>query len=263
MKTTCISFFFRLNFLGYKLNSISVFNKFSYYKKGHCIQATLGSAIHIWHAKLGDHINQYKLFQNWLSIEEMARAEKLSPPYCHRFVLSRGILRHLLSNYSGQSPSQIQFSYTESGKPYLMNSSLKQIEFNLSHSHDRAAFAFTLDTPIGIDLEYKITKKYIDKIAYRFFSVHDYEKIKRLTGKKKLNAFFNAWVRNEALLKALGCHLQTHPFSRHQAQNKQIKKAIIEKSNPCFIFTLSLHPDFATALAIKGSNKIITIKKYD
>ena len=227
------------------------------------MQTTLDNAIHIWHAKLNNSINQYKLFQSWLSVEEKARAEKLKLVYRQHFILTRGILRDLLFHYTKQPPEKINFCYTEFGKPFFTNPSINlPIEFNLSHSHNMAVFAFTLDTPLGIDLEYKRQRKYIDKIAYRFFSVRDYEKLMRLSGDKKLNSFFNAWVKNEALLKAIGRHLQTHPFSKYKIHDKQ--QALMEKKwhSSCSAFYLTLHPDFAAALAIKGKCKTITIKKY-
>lgn len=143
----------------------------------------------------------------------------------------------------------------------MINHSPKQIEFNLSHSHNRVAFAFTWDTPIGIDIEYKTPRKYLDKIAYRFFSAQDYEQLKNLQGEEKLNTFFDLWVRHEALLKALGQRLGTHSLSKYKSNQKQI--AIIKKKEPCAILSLILQEGFAAALAIKGENKPLLIRTYD
>lgn len=215
--------------------------------------------IHLWHTALDLRSKRFPLFQSWLSIEEKIRAEKLNLRCRQRFILTRGILRNLLSNYSGQSPEKIHFSYTEAGKPLFINSSLNNpIEFNLSHSRERVAFAFTMGTPIGIDLEYKTPRKYMDKIAYRFFSAHDYEQLKRLTREKKLNAFFKTWVRNEALLKARGYPLQTHPYSKYKT-NKSL--TLMKKPSPYALISLALHPDFAAAIAIKGNGKSIRVKR--
>lgn len=228
--------------------------------KGNSIKATLDSAIHVWHTVLSDHNKYYTLFQDWLSAEEKSRIAKFKPLYRQRFILSRGILRDLLSRYSGQTPEKIQFSYTEQGKPIFMSQGFnKRIEFNLSHSKERIAFAFTQDTPVGIDLEYKKQRKYIDKIAYRFFPGEDYEQLKYLNNEEKLTAFFNAWVSNEALLKALGQHLQTHPFSKY----KNLNPTLIPKKASYTVLLLALHPEVAAALAIKGKNsKPIIIRKY-
>ncbi len=169
-----------------------------------------------------------------------------------------------MSRYIEQRPETINFAYTEFGKPLFNNASFtQQIEFNVSHSHGRAAFAFTLSTPIGIDLEYKLKRKYIDKIAYRFFPARNYEQLKRLTGDEKLNTFFKMWVHNEAILKAFGYHLRTHPFSKYRTQTLQLKKNFIAEKNTYSFSLLALHPDFAAALAIKGKHsKPIIIKEY-
>ncbi|WP_218813742.1 4'-phosphopantetheinyl transferase family protein [Rickettsiella endosymbiont of Dermanyssus gallinae] len=191
----------------------------------------------------------------------MIRAESLALALRQRFILSRGILRKLLSAYSGQSPEKIIFSYTQSGKPVFVNHSPRQIEFNLSHSQNRVAFAFAWDTPIGIDIEYKTPRKHLDKIAYRFFTAQDYEQLKNLQGEEKLNTFFDLWVRNEAFLKAVGRRLGTHPLSKYKANKKQID--ITKDKESCTILSLTLQADFAAALAIKGENKPLLIRTYD
>ncbi|WP_126323476.1 4'-phosphopantetheinyl transferase family protein [Candidatus Rickettsiella viridis] len=225
------------------------------------METGLDDQVHVWHTSLEQHIKHYSLFQTWLSEEERIRAENLALALRQRFVLSRGILRKLLSGYSGQSPEKIVFSYTQSGKPVFINHSLKQIEFNLSHSHNRVAFAFTWDTPIGIDIEYKTPRKYLDKIAYRFFTAQDYEQLKSLQGEEKLNTFFELWVRHEALLKALGQRLGTHPLSEYKTNKKPM--AITKDKDPCTVLSLTLQADFAAALAIKGENKSLLIRTYD
>lgn len=225
------------------------------------IETGLENKIHVWHTALEYHFKHEKLFQTWLSPEEIIRAKSLALSFRQRFIVSRGLLRKLLSDYSGQSPEKIYFSYTESGKPIFINHFLKQIEFNLSHSQNRVAFAFTLDTPIGIDIEYKKQGKYFDAIAYRFFSAQNYEQLKNLQGEAKLNIFFDHWVRNEALLKALGYRLRTHPLSKYQVDKKRIN--LVQDNDACSILSFTLHAGFAAALAIKGENKPLIIKKHD
>jgi 4'-phosphopantetheinyl transferase len=217
--------------------------------------------IHVWHTTLARHAEKHKLFQSWLSSEEKVRAKRLATPYQLRFIISRGLLRDLLGYYCRQSPKQLHLSYTSAGKPLLI-SPKQQIEFNLSHSKNMIVFAFTINTPIGIDIEHKIPRKHLDKIAYRFFSAYDYQQLKLLRGKEKLNAFFNTWVRHEALLKAFGYRLQTHPCSQYQSVDNQFIASRPTKSPHCQISTLSIHPDFAGAIAIRGENKLIITKEY-
>lgn len=223
------------------------------------------SIIHIWHTNLEAHAKKYELFKNWLSPEEKLRADKLVPPYRLSFTISRAVLRDLLAYYSQQYPQKLQFTYTVSGKPSLINSK-QHIEFNLSHSKNILAYIFTIGTPVGIDIEYINHRIQLDKIAYRFLPAYEYDRLQLLQGIKKLEGFFNAWVRNEALIKATGSTLQTHPYSRYKLSlNSHLSTLEYKKKGmnaQYAISNLSLYPDFATAVAIKGNEKPIVIKQY-
>jgi 4'-phosphopantetheinyl transferase len=223
------------------------------------------SSVHIWHTRLEDHTKKYKLFQSWLAPEEKIRAEKLAIPYRLSFIISRAVLRDLLAYYSEQCPQKLTLTYSISGKPLLINPD-QNIEFNLSHSKNTLAYVFTIDTPVGIDVEYINHRIHLDKIAYRFLPAYEYDRLQLLQNTKKREAFFNAWVRNEALIKAMGDTLQTHPYSRYKfsldpkVSTLEYKK---KERNPLYaISNLSVYADFATAIAVKGNEKPIVIKKY-
>lgn len=223
------------------------------------------SVTHIWYTRLEDHVKKYELFQNWLAPEEKIRAEALAIPYRQSFIISRGVLRDLLAHYSEQSPQQLKLSYSTSGKPLLINPE-QSIEFNLSHSKNILVLVFSIDTSVGIDIEYINHRIHIDKIAYRFLPAYEYDRLQLSQGTKKLEAFFNAWVRNEALIKAMGNTLQTHPFSRYKlSSNSQVNTLEYKKKEINSFYSiskLSLYPDFAAAIAIKGNEKPLLIKKY-
>lgn len=221
--------------------------------------------IHIWHTRLEKHTKEYKLFQSWLAPEEKKHAGKLAFSYRQRFIVSRAVLRDILAYYSGQSPKKLKISHSISGKPLLANSE-QRLEFNVSHSKNLLTYVFTLDTPVGIDIEYIRHRSYLDKIAYRFLPAHDYDRLQLLRHKKKLKEFFKAWVRNEALIKAKGGSLQTHPHSRHELGLDSHLAPLKDKKNEINSLystsNFSLHPDFATAVALKGNKHSFIIKKY-
>ena len=223
------------------------------------------SIIHIWHTRFDDHTKKDKLFKSWLAPEEKIRAEKLAIPYRQNFIISRGVLRDLLAYYSQQPPQKLKLSYSVSGKPLLINSE-QSLEFNLSHSKNILVCAFTIDTPVGVDIEYINSRMHLDKIAYRFLVTDEYDRLQSLHGIKKIKVFFNAWVRNEALIKAMGNTLQTHPYSRYKLSlDPQISTLKYKQKDLNFFYAisnLSLYPDFAAAIAVKGNEKPILIKKY-
>ena len=223
------------------------------------------SIIHIWHTRFDEHTKKYKLFKSWLAPDEKIRAEKLAIPYRQNFIISRGVLRDLLAYYSQQPPHKLKLSYSVSGKPLLINSE-QSLEFNLSHSKNILVCAFTIDTPVGVDIEYINSRMHLDKIAYRFLVTDEYDRLQLLHGIKKIKVFFNAWVRNEALIKAMGNTLQTHPYSRYKLSlDPQISTLKDKQKDINFFYAisnLSLYPDFAAAIAVKGNEKPILFKKY-
>ncbi len=224
------------------------------------------SIIHLWHTKLDDHSIKYLFYQSWLTPNEKIRAQKLAFPSRQNFVISRGILRDLLAYYSKQYPEKLKLSYSISGKPIFDKESKVRIEFNLSHSKNILVCVFTMGTPVGIDIEYINPISHLDKIAYRFFPAYEYDQLQLLQGSNKLQAFFRAWVRNEALIKAKGDTLQTHPYSRYKLSlETELNTSIFQQTEINSLYTISnlfLYPNFATAIALKGNEKPIIIKQY-
>ena len=72
----------------------------------------------------------------------------------NHFVVARGLLRNLLAAYLGVNCAELRFSYGAQGKPFLLLDGQAQINFNISHSDGRAAFAFTRGRDLGVDLSH-------------------------------------------------------------------------------------------------------------
>ena len=219
------------------------------------------SVIHVWYVTLNKQAQSYyKPFYATLSSEEKIRFEQLKPVYRERVVFTRGLLRSLLACYMGKQPQDICLSYTDTGKPFLQNTGNQpDLEFNLSHSKNKIAFALTLETPVGIDLEHNKPKRYLDKIAYRFLSASDYKQLKKVTGEAKLKLFFEAWVQNEALLKARAKTLKTHPLSQHTIDRLKLMNVTDESLTFYTLTNLTLEDQMVAAIAVRGEKKAISV----
>ena len=122
----------------------------------------------------------------------------------HKFAAARGILRELLARYLNREPALLRFAYNENGKPALADGDRGVIEFNLSHSHDRVLYAFTLRGRVGVDVE-RIRPAALDaKIAERFFSNKEAAALAALPEADRCQAFFLYWAAKEAYIKARG-----------------------------------------------------------
>ena len=167
--------------------------------------------VHVWRAGLDLPTAKIDKLANFLSTDEIARANKFHfMEHKRRFIAARAILRQLLGNYLKISPERIEFEYGNCGKPRLAasmgNSSL---QFNISHSQEYALYGFTNHHLIGVDLEYLREMENITELAKRFFTNREFQLIANSTGREQQKTFFLLWTAKEAYLKAIGMGLSS------------------------------------------------------
>ena len=128
-----------------------------------------------------------------------------------RYIVGRGTLRILLGRYLQIPPEQLQFKYGLHGKPALDHpQESSQLHFNLTHSHDLAVYAFSLNRNTGIDIEAVRPLPDLFDVAALHFSKAEIASLKSLPESKQPQAFFNCWTRKEAYLKAHGGGINDH-----------------------------------------------------
>ena len=161
--------------------------------------------VHVWAAALDVAPDvRYKLAKI-LADEERQRAERFKfDKHRNRFIAARGFMRVMLGRYLQSAPEQIEFAYSDRGKPMLSQGFADTLQFNLAHSGDLALLAISPNGPIGVDVECIRTIKDADGLVARFFSSRENALFQKLSDDQKPGAFFNLWTRKEALLKATG-----------------------------------------------------------
>jgi 4'-phosphopantetheinyl transferase len=166
----------------------------------------LPGGVHIWWASLDQLGSRLRKFEQVLTSDEKARAERFRfEQDRNRFIAAHGILRDILGGYLGVGPNTIRFVYGENGKPGIAGKSgCGDIEFSLSHSGGIALYGVRLDHPIGVDIEYIRDIPEKEQIAEQFFSTRENAVFRSLPESKKREVFFNWWTRKEAFLKGIG-----------------------------------------------------------
>jgi 4'-phosphopantetheinyl transferase len=216
--------------------------------------------IQIWSIQLDRDRAQIDKFSQFLTTAERHRAAKfINPRHGDRWIVARGYLRQILSQYLDLSPAQIEFSYGAQGKPALAGS---QLQFNLSHSGDLAVYGISAIYPIGIDIEYIHPIAAADLVD-RFFSPAEQTIFHNLPIDSQQAAFFHAWVQKEAYLKACGTGLHT-PLDRIEVSiDPRTPAAIISAPTDGIwrIQKLEISADYASALAIGGDYDKISYGK--
>ena len=118
---------------------------------------------------------------------------------------SRAHLRRILARYVGAEPQDVKFTYGEHGKPMLAERD--EPRFNLSDSEAQGLVAVSVGGRIGVDLEFAREGRSFTEIADRFFSPVESAALRRLRVEARPAAFYRAWTRKEAYLKAWGTGL--------------------------------------------------------
>jgi len=220
-----------------------------------------GDEVHVWRVSLEQPPDVVNKLARALSSDELRRAESFHFAWDQRrFIVSHGGLRVILGSYLRIAPRQVRFRYSSRGKPYLAEGiGDDACQFNLTHSHELAAYAFTRGREIGIDLEYVRPLADAEEIASRFFSARENAEFHSLPEDLKLEAFYNCWTRKEAYLKAtgegLGRDLDTFDVSLFPGAPAALLKVEGDQAEATrwSLRTLALDSEYVAALAVEGS----------
>lgn len=220
------------------------------------------------------HIYSYYLFENEfnptrylriLSNEELNEVNRLKFDKDKKVkVISRFLLRYLLSKYLRQKPEDLTFVKNSFGKISLSNSYLSKIKFNYSHSNGIILYSFALNDDIGIDIEKINLKIEFKELAIIYFSKKEIEFMGEATSQNAVvRNFYRIWTRKEALLKALGTGLINDlnflDVIKDEVTISNLNNINLAQ-NRFIIQDIDVNPDYKSALAYSGPKREIIIK---
>jgi len=160
--------------------------------------------VQLWVVRLEASDHTFARAFSWLSPDEVERADRFRfDKHRKAFVLGRAALRALIGGYLRFPPEEASFNYGPKGKPALSRPPAP-LFFNMSNSGDLAAYAFTFDCEIGVDVEHRRRLLEIESIAQRFFASEEVAELMGLSEAERPDGFFNCWTRKEAYIKAVG-----------------------------------------------------------
>ncbi|MDO9546575.1 MAG: 4'-phosphopantetheinyl transferase superfamily protein [Pelolinea sp.] len=240
---------------------LKTYNSFPYEWKNPPQELALDTGqVHIWKIELDNPIFQIN-FHRYLSADEQLRAARIVIPEKRRsFQSARLALREILSIYTKQPISNIQFKYGPSGKPSLDRSGqLVSIEFNISHSENLMIAAFSINCPVGVDLEYLQTVSTKDWVVSHYFSKNDQVIYENLSERQKEIAFLTAWTKKEAYGKAIGTgfasELQMDHFDQGLRNFLPIGNYEMSQENALWYLRFTPQETFTAIAAIRSIKK--------
>lgn len=165
---------------------------------------TRSASADVWFAWCGAHVNDIaRLTRTVLAPEERDRvASYRSRGAAERYVVTRALLRTVLSERLGREPAAIAVSRTSAGKPVIAD----EVHFNLTHSGDLILLAVTGQRPVGVDVERRREVPRVAALEARWLTASERGDFTRLCGLgiDPSDAFLRVWSLKEARLKALG-----------------------------------------------------------
>lgn len=191
------------------------------------------SEIHLWlvdYEQIGDGV-LHAAYRNLLNDEE----KKQEPRFYfakdrRRFLVTRALVRTVLSRYVPVAPKDWVFQTNAYGRPEIVNAEGREagITFNISHTHSMIVLAVAKGRELGVDVENVAARTVSIDIADRYFAPSEVEVLTAAPAEEQQYRFFEYWTFKEAYIKArgMGLSLPLDKFSFHYDDDRKVDIAI-------------------------------------
>ncbi|MDD9303822.1 MAG: 4'-phosphopantetheinyl transferase superfamily protein [Desulfobacter sp.] len=164
--------------------------------------------VHLFYVK-ADKINDTALLKEYESVLSREEREKVGryrfEKDRHLSLVSRALVRYLLSAYTGRAPEYFSFFCNSFGKPAILKEQADRlgldIKFNLSHTPGAVVLGLGITHEIGVDVE-QVDRSISLGVADRFFSKKEAEMVRQYSGSRRHQILFDIWTLKEAYIKA-------------------------------------------------------------
>ena len=169
--------------------------------------------IHLWfcrHGESGDPALEAAC-RALLEPHELARTARFHfQRDRHRHLLTRVLVRTVLSRYAPVQPQDWRFAEGSFGRPCIaepMTQAVDGLDFNLSHTDGLIVLALARNLEVGVDAE-SLARTASLELADHFFSPAEAKALAALPPTRRAHRFFELWTLKESYIKARGMGLQ-------------------------------------------------------
>ncbi len=124
------------------------------------------------------------------------------------FVLTRAMVRTLLSRYGPTAPGDWRFITNRHQCPYVVDAQAgtPPLRFNVSHTDGLVALAVVRGPHVGVDVE-SVERPVLEAVPERHFAPEEVRDLRALPDADQPRIFFDYWTLKEASIKARGMGL--------------------------------------------------------
>jgi 4'-phosphopantetheinyl transferase len=180
----------------------------------------LGQAdIHLWLVFPEEHsAAQVSRCRDFLTHDEVAKQQRFHFEKDRvRELVTRALVRTVLSRYVPLAPCEWRFSTGRYGRPYVTNpeAAPANIVFNISHTEGLVVLATARSRALGVDVENWASRPGLTHLAQRFFAPSEAAALNAIPPNQQQERFFEYWTFKESYIKAreMGLSIPLHQFS--------------------------------------------------
>jgi 4'-phosphopantetheinyl transferase len=178
--------------------------------------------IHLWLAYYDEIADEHlhARYRRLLDTEELRQEPRFyfARDRC-RYLVTRALVRTVLSRYLPVSAENWSFSANSYGRPHIANESVADtdVSFNISHTHSLIVLAVTRAGSVGVDVENCVGRKAPIDIADHYFAPDEVAALRAVPERHQQYRFYEYWTFKEAYIKArgMGLSLPLDKFSFH------------------------------------------------
>jgi 4'-phosphopantetheinyl transferase len=127
----------------------------------------------------------------------------------HRYLITRALVRTVLSRYAAVAPQDWRFVEDAYGRPQIINPdpATRRISFNISHTRSLVVLGVTRERALGVDTEDVHTRNAELGIADHYFAADEVAQLRATPPELQQTRFFEYWTLKESYIKARGMGL--------------------------------------------------------
>lgn len=165
--------------------------------------------VHVW-VVFDDDVRDESLlraYRRLLTDDERGREGRFHfPRHQRQYLVTRALIRVVLSRYSDVAPEDWRFTTNPYGRPAVLEAdgARDAVAFNLSHTDGLVLCGVTRTPAIGVDAEHVGRRVAPLEIARRFFSPEEAAALDVVAPLLQSERFFHYWTLKESYIKARG-----------------------------------------------------------
>lgn len=189
--------------------------------------------IHLWFA-FYDEINEEPLLSAYRDLlDDVEKAQETRFYFARdrrRYLVTRALVRTVLSRYAAVQPQKWAFSANAYGRPEIANAQARDLclSFNISHTHSLIVLGVTKGRALGVDVENFCARAAAIEVADHYFAPQEVKSLADVPRPQQQYRFFEYWTFKESYIKArgMGLSLPLDKFSFRYPDGQAVEIAI-------------------------------------